>query len=245
LLFPLSEKELRFLKESKGNLSVHNEERRTMTKSLSIGVKRGFPEEWLKKQKEPKIKKDEKGYYLYTVNENAKVYLEDFYNFLEKVEKRCMEEMKSLRERINDCDPQRQETLAYLNARKIIVEVILKNVYGYYGDDTNLGVIMSPWCFGTVILEKVESYKERLSRGQLLDSNLPEYPYYVLRYIDEIYKKTLLEVFEFPDEAFSVKWQYTEILKRYSRVLSDITATLTNIISLVKEYRYDSSGRVA
>ena len=223
----------------------------TTEKTLSIGIKRGFPEERLKKQKEPKIKKDERGYYIYTVNENTKVYFEDFYNFLEKAERRCLEEMKSLREKMNNCHSNRQETLAYYNARKIIVEVVLKNVYGYYGDDSNLGMIMSPWCFGTVILEKVENYKERLSKGQLLDSNskntshLPEFPYYVLRYIDEIYKKTLLEIFEFPNEAFSVRWQYTEILKRYSVVLSDITATLTNILSLVREYRYDSSGRVA
>jgi hypothetical protein len=216
-----------------------------MEKTLCLGTKRGFPDERLKKQKEPKIKKDERGYYIRTVNENTKVYFEDFYNFLENVERKCLKEMKSLREKINSCDSKRQETLAYYNARKIILEVVLKNVYGYYGDDSNLGVIMSPWCFGTVILEKVDSYKERLSRGEFLQSTLPEFPYYVLRYIDEIYKKTLLEVFEFPDEAFSVKWQYTEILKRYSMVLSDITATLTNILSLVKEYRYNSSGLVA
>lgn len=216
-----------------------------MEKTLSIGLKRGFPEERLKKQKEPKIKKDERGYYIYTVNESTKVYFEDFYNFLEKVERRCMEELKNLREKISHCDVQRQETLAYYKARKIIVELVLKSVYAYYQDDSTLGVIMSPWCFGTVILEKLESYKERLSRAELLDSNLPEYPYYVLRYMDEIYKKTLLEIFEFPDEAFSLKWQYTEILKRYSKVLSDITATLTEILYLIKEYRYDSSERVA
>jgi len=216
-----------------------------MADTLTIGIKRGFPNEWLKKQREPKIKKDERGYYLYTVNETAKVYFEDFYNFLEKAEGRCFKELKSLREKISQCDSKRVETLAYYQARKIIVEVALKNVYQYYRDDTNLGVIMSPWCFGTVILEKVESYKDRLSRNELLESSHPEYPYYVLRYIDEIYKKTLLEIFEFPNEAFSVKWQYTEILKRYSKALSDITATLTNILYLVREYRYDSTERVA
>jgi hypothetical protein len=220
-------------------------------KTLTIGIKRGFPEEWLKKQKEPKVKRDERGYYINTVNENIKIYFEDFYNFLEDVEKRCLDELKSLRQKIHDCDSKREEALAYYNARKIIVEVVLKNVYGYYGDDSNLGVIMSPWCFGTVILERVENYKERLSRAELLGSNSknasppPEFPYHVLRYIDEIYKKTLLEIFKFPDEAFSVKWQYTEILKRYSAVLSDITTTLTDILSLVKEYRYNSSGLVA
>jgi hypothetical protein len=216
-----------------------------MEKTLSTGITRGFPEGWLKKQKEPKVKKDERGYYIYTVNENKKVYFEDFYYFLEKTEKRCLEEMRSLGKKIDNCDLERQETLAYYNARKIIVEVILKNLNQYYEDSTTLGVIMSPWCFGTVILEKVERQKERLSRGQLLNSDLPEYPYYVLRYIDEIYKKTLLELFEFPEEAFRYRWQYTEVAKRCSKTLSSITDTLSSILSLVREYRSDSSGHAA
>jgi len=216
-----------------------------MENTLLMGLKRGFPEERLKKQKEPKIKKDERGYYIYTVNENTKVYFEDFYNFLEKVERRCLGEIKSLREKISQCDSKREETLAYYQARRVIVELVLKSVCSFYEDDSNLGVIMSPWCLGTVILEKVENYKARLSSGELLRSNLPEYPYYILRYMDEICKKTLLEIFEFPNEAFSVKWQYTEILKRYSKKLSDITTTLMNILSLVKEYHYDSSEHVA
>jgi hypothetical protein len=216
-----------------------------MENTLLIGLKRGFPEQWLKKQREPKIKKDERGYYIYTVNENTKVYFEDFYNFLEKAERKCLGEIKSLREKISQCDSKKEETLAYYQARRIIVELVLKSICNFYEDDSNLGVIMSPWCLGTVILEKVENYKERLSRGELLHSSLPEYPYYVLRYMDEIYKKTLLEIFEFPIEAFSIKWQYTEILKRYSKKLSDITAALANILSLIREYRYDSTERVA
>jgi hypothetical protein len=216
-----------------------------MENTLLMGLKRGFSEERLKKQKEPKIKKDERGYYVYTVNENTKVYFEDFYNFLEKVERKCLGEIKSLREKISGCDSKREETLAYYQARRVIVELVLKSICSFYEDDSNLGVIMSPWCLGTVILEKVENYKERLSRGELLHSNLPEYPYYILRYMDEIHKKTLLEIFEFPNEAFSVKWQYTEILKRYSKKLSEITTALMNILSLVREYHYDSSERVA
>ena len=216
-----------------------------MEKTLSAGVKRGFPEQWLKKHKEPKIKKDERGYYIYTVNENKKIYVEDFYYFLEKTERRCLEELKSLEEKIGNCDFERQETLAYYNARRIIVEVVLKNVCQYYQDGSTLGVIMTPWCFGTVSLEKVESQKVRLSRSELLNSDLPEYPYFVLRYIDEIYKKTLLELFEFPEEAFRYRWQYTEVAKRCSKALSNITDTLSNILSLVREYRSDSSGHAA
>jgi hypothetical protein len=215
-----------------------------MEKALSIGIKRGFSEDKLKKIKEPLVKKDEGGFYLYTVNESIKVYFEDFYTFLEGLERRCASELRNLRGKIENCNPRCQDTQAYYCARKIIVEVVLKNVYGYYGDDSTLGVIMSPWCFGTVVLEKVENYKERLSRGELLDVNLPEYPYFVLRYIDEIYRKTLVEIFEFPQEAFSVKWQYTEPLKRYSKILSDLTANLTNILNIVQESNYDTSEQL-
>jgi len=206
-----------------------------MEKTLSVGIKRGFSNDKLKKIKEPLVKKDEVGYYIYTVNESVKVYFEDYYTFLEGLERRCLLELRSLREKTDSCDTRCQETQAYYCARKIIVEVVLKNVYGYYGDDSTLGVIMSPWCLGTVVMEKVENYKERLSRGELLDVNLPEYPYIVLRYIDEIYRSTLVEIFEFPPEAFSVKWQYTEPLKRYAKILSDITVNLSNLLALVWE----------
>jgi len=216
-----------------------------MIKTLSIGIKRGFSNDKLRKIKEPKVKKDEGGYYLYTVNENVKVYFEDFYTFLEEVERRCLSELRSLKEKIASCDSKCEETRAYYCARKITVEVALKNVYGYYGDDSTLGVIMSPWCFGTVVLEKIENYKERLSRGEFPDINLPECPYLVLRYIDEIYKKTLLEIFKLPPEAFSLKWQYAELLKHFAKVLSNVHANLSNILSLVREYGEDSSDQLA
>ncbi len=216
-----------------------------MEKTLSIGIKRGFSSEKLKKIKEPKVKKDEGGYYIYTVNEGVKVYFEDFYTFLEGIERRCLSELGSLREKMDRCDPRCEETGAYYCARKIIVEVVLKNVYGYYGDDSTLAVIMTPWCFGTVLLEKIENYKERLSRGELPDVNIPEYPYLVLRYIDEIYKKILLELLELPMEAFSIKWQYAELLKHFAKVLSNIHANLSNILSLVREHRQNSSDQPA
>lgn len=216
-----------------------------MEKTLSIGIKRGFSNEKLKKIKEPKVRKDEGGHYIYTVNEGVKVYFEDFYTFLEGIERKCLSELGRLKEKIDRCDPRFEETRAYYCARKIIAELVLKNTYGYYGDDSTLGVIMTPWCFGTVLLEKVENYKERLSRGELLDVNVPECPYLVLRYIDEIYKKILLELLELQMEAFSIKWQYAELLKHFAKVLSDILANLSNILSLVKEHPQNSSDQLA
>lgn len=211
-----------------------------MAKTLTIGIKRGFPEEHLKKSKEPKVRSDEGGFYVNTVTEGIKVYFEEFYSFLERAEKRCLEELKDIKAKRTGCDPTQEETLAYYWARKIVIEVVLKNIYGYYGDDSNLGVIMSPWCFGTVILERVEVYKERLSRGELPDADLPQRPFLVLRYVDEICKTTLLDIFGLPPEAFSLKWQYAELLKHFAKVLSDVHTNLSDILSLVKEHNQDS-----
>jgi hypothetical protein len=205
-------------------------------KMLSNGVKRGFPPERLGKNIEPKVKKDDGGYYVFTLNENIKVYFEDFYKFLERVEKRSAQELKDLEEKIKNTHPSRIESLSYYRARKIIVEHLLKQVYQSYSDGESLGVVMSPWCFGTVVLEKIELYRDRIGKGEAQDSNIPDYPYFVLKYIDEIYKKTLLEIFEFPEKAFSVRWQYTELLKRYSKVLSNINTALQNILAMVKSY---------
>jgi len=201
---------------------------------LSNRIKRGFSPEKLRQVKEPKVHKDETGYYIYTINENAKVYFEDFYAFLEKAEKRCLEERKRLEEKTDECDPQKIETLSYYRARKMIVELILSNVYSFYGDSSSFAVIMSPWCFGTVMLEKVEHHKELLAKGEFHNPEISEDLYFVLKYMDEIFKKTLLEMLDLPEEALKVKWQYTDLLKRYSRLLGGVVSTLEAILTWVK-----------
>lgn len=215
-----------------------------MEKTLSIGISRGFTEEKLERIKEPRVKKDEGGYYVYTVNEGVKVHIGDFYSFLEQVEIACLNDLRSLKEKMLRCDPKCDETLAYYSARKIIVEVILKNVYGYYGDDSSLAVIMSPWCFATVVLEKVINYRERLSRGAVPDVNLRESPYHVLRYIDEVHKRTILDMLGLPPEALRYKWQYTELLKSFVKVFSNVHDNLANILALVREYHEESSEQL-
>lgn len=201
---------------------------------LQDGCVRGFSPEWMAKHKESKIGEDDKGFYIFTLSQNVKVYLDDFYIFLEKLEAKCLKEAFLLERKIQNTPGRYEESLAYYRARKTIVDLILRNITTFYADNQNLGVIMTPWCFGTVILEKVEIYTEKLARGDIYDSNIPEYPYFVLKYINEIYKKTLLELFEFPQEAFAVRWQYTELLKRYSKVLSSVTASLQSLLYLVK-----------
>jgi hypothetical protein len=201
---------------------------------LSNGIKKGFPPETLKKIKEPKVHKDEGGYYIFTINESAKVYFEDFYEFLQKAEKRCLEEKRQLQEKMAKCDLQRVETLSYYRARKIILDLILKNLYGFYGDSSTFAVVMTPWCFGTVILEKIECHKELIAKGEIDSPELSEDIYFVLKYMDEISKKTLLEMLDLPPEAFKIKWQYTDVLRRYTRLLGGVASTLDAILTWVK-----------
>ncbi len=207
---------------------------------LGNGYKRGFPPHWLERQSEPKIGKDEKGYFIYTISENVKVYFEEYYQFLEKIEQKCEAELLSLEQKFKKTPANRAETLAYYRARKIILDLLSKNILSFYSDSGNLGVVMSSWCFGTVILEKVEIYRDRIARGEANDADTGDFPYYVLRYIDETYKATLLEIFEFPEKAFSVRWQYSELLKRYSQVLSNVTASLHSILFLAKNQNQET-----
>jgi len=93
---------------------------------------------------------------------------------------------------------------------------------------------MTPWCLGTVILEKIEAYKERIAGGEIENSNLSTNPYYVLKYMDEIYKKTLMDMFGLPEKAFKMKWQYTELLKRYSRLLCNVIGGLETLLIFIK-----------
>lgn len=203
---------------------------------LTNGLERGFTEDIIKKTKDPRLGRDDGGAYVYTTSENIKVYIDEFYNFLESTESRVAKELDSLTQKIESTPSDHEETLAFYRAKKIIIEQLQKNLYQYYGDAANISSIMTPWCFGTVVLEKVEIYRDKISKGLVLDSNIPEYPFYVLQYMDEIYKKTLLEIFDFPDKAFSMRWQYTELLKRYSKVLSNVSNSLQNVLSMIKSY---------
>ena len=201
---------------------------------LANGLERGFTEYNLPLIKNPKVGRDKVGWYIYTFSENAKVYFDDFYRFLEKAEIKALREIKDLEKKLSETPELNQESLAYYRARKIIVEQVLKHLYLCYSDSKNLSSVMTPWCFGTVVLEKVEIYHDKISKGQVQDKNIPEYQFYVLQYIDEIRKKVLLELFSFPEKALSMRWQYSELLKRYSRVLSNVTSSLQSVLTMIK-----------
>ncbi len=203
---------------------------------LANGLERGFTERNLPLTKNSKVGRDKLGWYTYTTSENVKVYFDDFYSFLEITEATCLKELKQLNDKIESIPEEQEETLAYLRARKIIVERLLKHLFICYTDSKNLSAIMTPWCFGTVVLEKIEIYRDRISKGLVQDANISEYPFYVLQYIDEIYKKTLLELLKFPEKALSMRWQYSELLKRYSKVLSNVTHSLQSVLTMIKSY---------
>jgi len=198
--------------------------------------KRGFSKQRIAELNDPRIRTDDKGHYIMSLSENTRVYLDDFYGFLESTYGKAQSERLLLDNKIASTDPDQAETLSYYRARGVIVDQLMKAIIRFYTDGGSFGVIMTPWCFGTVVLEKIEVYRERLSKGELSDTNIPEYPYYVIRYIDEIYKATLLELFDFPEKAFQMRWQYSELLKRYSSILSNITSSLQSVLLQIKVY---------
>ena len=195
---------------------------------------RGFSNERLTATTEPKVRRDESGFYIMTLSENAKVYFEDFYSFLERVYNKASYERQALYAKISDTPVDRTETLAFYRARGIILDQLMKGIMRFYTDGSTFGVIMTPWCFGTVMLEKIEAYRERLSKGEVHDPNIPEYPFYVIQYLDEVGRATLLELFEFPDQAFQMRWQYSVLLKKYSSILTSITGSLKTVLDSIR-----------
>jgi hypothetical protein len=205
---------------------------------LTNGLERGFSERNLRLINNPKVGQDKVGWYIYTASENIKVYFDNYYKFLESTEFKCLHDVRDLDARIKDTPSSNEESLAFYRAKKIVMEQVLKHLYIFYSDSKNLTSIMTPWCFGTVVLEKIEIYRDKISKGQVMDPNIPEYPFYVLQYIDEIYKKVLLDLFGFPEKALSMRWQYSELLKRYSKVLSNVTNSLQNVLMMIKSYEH-------
>jgi hypothetical protein len=197
---------------------------------------RGFPAERLASSQEPKVRKDDNGFFIMSLSESAKVYFEDFYGFLEKTYDKTLRERHRIDDKLARTAREYTETIAYLRSRGVIIDLLLKNIRRFYTDGANLGVIMTPWCFGTVMLEKIEVYRDQLAKGEVQDPNIPEYPFYVIRYLDETYKTTLLELFDFPENAFQMRWQYSELLKKYSKILSNITTSLQSVLFTIKSY---------
>ncbi len=196
---------------------------------------RGFSTDRLSATTEPRIRRDENGYFIITLSEKAKVYFDDYYGFLEATYAKASSEKLRAKHALTALEDDQTETAAYYRAKLVIIDVLMRTIRRFYTDGSNFGVVMTPWCFGTVVLEKLELYRERLAKGDIHDENISEYPFYALQYIDEIQRATLLELFDFPENAFQMRWQYSELLKRYSRILTDITGSLQSVMDSVRD----------
>ena len=190
---------------------------------------RGFSNERLASSTDPRVHRDEKGYFTMSLSENTKVYFEDYYRFLELNYQNAANERDSVLLKLANTPETHEESTAFYRAKSVILDLLLRTIRRFYCDGGNFGVVMTPWCFGTVMLEKIEVYKERLAKGEISDPNVPDYPYYAIKYIEEIYKTILLELFDFPENAFHMRWQYSELLKRYSKRAGGVSST--NVVS--------------
>ena len=186
---------------------------------------RGFSPQTLATMNDPRIRQDENGPFIMSLSENSKVYFEDYYHFLRLAYQRSTTERAYLNEKIAQTPASHLETLSFYRAKGVIVDLLMRSIQRFYTDGTNFGIIMTPWCFGTVVLEKIEVYRDRIAKGDVQDPNIVDYPFYVIKYIDEIYRTALLELFDFPDTAFQMRWQYSELLKKYSKILTNITGS--------------------
>ncbi|NIP41872.1 MAG: hypothetical protein GWO41_15205 [candidate division Zixibacteria bacterium] len=203
---------------------------------LSNICKRGFPKDRLDKIPEPKIKRDENGWYIVSISEGVKVHIEEYYKFLEKLWNRAALLYEEVQNKLADTPEDSMEAKAFYRSHKLILEIVLGTIKNFYKADDSLGVFMSPWCFGTVVLEKVEQVRDKIKRGESVKHDVGDYPYYVVRYIEETHRKSLLDLFEFPEKAFSMRWQYSELLKRYSKTLTNITTSLQSVLLMVRSY---------
>lgn len=198
--------------------------------------KRGFPKERLEQISEPKLKQDENGCYIVSLSEGVKVYIEDYYSFLEELWDKTIPLYREVQKQLSDTPEDSLEAKAFYRSRKIIIEKVLATIKRFYTTDDSLGIFMSPWCFGTVVMEKVELTRDKLRNGEEVKHDVGDYPYYVVKYLEETYRKTLMDMFSFPPKAFSMRWQYSELLKRYSKTLSNITTSLQSVLLMVRSY---------
>ncbi|MBD3216762.1 MAG: hypothetical protein GF310_00705 [candidate division Zixibacteria bacterium] len=203
---------------------------------LSNICKRGFSEERLDKIPEPKIKRDEKGWYIVSISEGVKVHIGEYYSFLEKLWDRTVPLYQDVQKKIADTPEDSMEAKAFYRSRKLMLEIVLATIKKFYTTNDSLGVFMTPWCFGTVVLEKVEQVRDKIKKGETVKHDVGDYPYYVVKYIEETHRKSLLDLFDFPQKAFSMRWQYSELLKRYSKTLTNITTSLQSVLLMVRSY---------
>ena len=74
---------------------------------------RGFSPERLSSTVEPKVRRDERGYFIMSLSESTKVYFEDFYAFLRTTYDRASAERDTIRRKLLETPRTMSETIAY------------------------------------------------------------------------------------------------------------------------------------
>jgi len=152
------------------------------------------------------IGEDEGGFFLYTISEDAKVYFEEAYRFLEQSHQRCREYLAKLEEDmargVEDAG-----TLRRLQAHREVTRLLLDFLEDYYTTANDLAAIMSPRCYATVFLEGIDE----LDHTEIEDCTLP---LAVLDLIQEEAPDLILKLLDLPPEALSKRWQYVELARR-------------------------------
>ena len=78
---------------------------------------RGFSPERLASTSEPKVRKDDKEYFIMSVSENSKVYFDDYYGFLEATYTKTKAQLQCLNKKLDNMGGQKTETIAYNTAQ--------------------------------------------------------------------------------------------------------------------------------
>ena len=98
---------------------------------------RGFSPERLETTTDPRIRRDDKGYFVMSLSENSKVYFEDFYRFLELTYAAALTEKDTVRRRLIETRISHSETVAFYRAKAVILDLLLKNIRRFYTDGAN------------------------------------------------------------------------------------------------------------
>jgi hypothetical protein len=159
---------------------------------LKNGMERGFTESELDQLwKQEIIGRDSRGYYIHTAYENDKVYFEDYYRFLEKIELKSLNMIESANWSISQED--KRDKLIRLYAEKLILLKILDLIQIHYSHYEGLELVLSPEAFWEYAALSIESIQDSIPRDRLEGNKDMKQ---VLSKAKEIYHDILSEVVE-------------------------------------------------
>lgn len=159
---------------------------------LKNGMERGFTEQELDQLWEQEIiGRDSHGYYVHNAYENDKVYFEDYYLFLEKIEVKSLNMIESANWSISKED--KRDKLIRLYAEKLILLKILDLIQTHYSRYEGLELILSPKAFWEYAALSIESIQDSIPRSRLEGNGDMKQ---VLAKAKEIYHDILSEVVE-------------------------------------------------